>query len=431
MINFSAVRIHPTLMNFTRPSPHSIYSPSAMDRILACAFSVKASEGIESEDSFYSKEGTLAHTVCEATFRQVMFGLPFSVELQMERAAWEASLVREGKPSALAEMEHCAHGYVDLILFWLNNKEVIGDVVWYGLEKGIPIFPEKLCFGTGDCIIIGTKASVVIDYKHGQGKNVDANSLQLKAYAAGIARYIQVEDPNYSIFAVVYQPRITPTPKETSYTMGELNQFLGVIWNAIVEAERNDIDPVEGKHCWWCPASRTKDKTKKCRAILAKPMKLAEENFAAFMSDMNRPAGKIGEPNDPRDAAIIKLRTIYPWIKQVVEDSEDEFVMRIQAGEAIPGVRLTTEFGNRTLNAKDDETAAKLIAEKFPHVNPWKVIPETKKLKSLTEIEKEFKVNLSVITVKKGTNKIEVLDERSKSILTELNTLATSSVKAQ
>jgi hypothetical protein len=403
--------IHADLLNFVRPSPHSTFSPSGADRWLSCSYSVNASKGIPEESSKYSEEGTVAHSVCEAFFRQQHYELPFPVELQMAMLPYDGD-----------EMMECAAGYYDVIQFWLNNYEIIGGIVWFGLERGIPVFPEEGCFGTADCLIIGTKGAVVIDYKHGKGKNVGAGSLQLKVYAAGVARYLLNVPQDYLIHAVVYQPRTDQAPKETNYTMPVLNIFLGDIWNAIQASKKTDLEPVEGNHCFWCPASRTKDMDFKCKAIKEKPLKLAQENFGKFLADMNAPIEEFNAPNPKRDEAIIKIHALFPLMKKIVEDTSEELMMRIQGGEAIDGVRIIDEIGNRILNAENDKDAADLIKSKFG-IEPWKVIPETKKLKTITEIEKTLGKNkLDSICVRKIKKKIDIADGKMRDILGEMAT---------
>jgi hypothetical protein len=406
----SKIVIHPELMDFKRPSPHSIFSPSGADRWMACPFSVKACKDIPEETSEYAEEGTLAHLVCEAYFREQYLGIPFPHDLNMQLLGYDS-----------AEMLMCAAGYFEVVNYWLKNKETIGDVIWFGLEKGIPIFPDKKCFGTADCIIIGTKGMVIIDYKHGKGKNVAANSLQLRVYMAGAVRYMSNIPENYNFHTVVYQPRTDMAPKEATYLLSDLVTCLDNIWAAITESEKDGLSPVEGNHCFWCPARRTKDLNLKCPAIKEKPLKLAQENFAKFFADMNAPIQKLSDPNPARDQAIIKLMALYPLIKKTVEDCTEEIKMRLQEGEVIEGIRMIDEVGNRTLNAETDDDAAKLIASRFP-VNPWKIIPETKKLRTITELEKELGKNkLDSICVRKVKKKLDIADGKIRDILGEMS----------
>jgi hypothetical protein len=403
------IKILPELKNFVRPSPHSTFSPSAADRWFGCAYSVNAAKAIPEETSKYAEEGTLAHSVCEAVFYEQYLGTKFPIELSMDMLAYNGD-----------EMMECAHGYSEVVTYWLNNKEQIGEILYYGLERGIPIFPEEGCFGTADCLIIGTKSAVVIDYKHGKGKNVSANTLQLKVYASGIARYLAEVPEGYKVYAVVYQPRTDQAPKETSYTMPELNQCLGQIWEAIQASKGPFLAPVEGSHCFWCPASRTKDLNLKCSIMKEKPLKLAQENFGKFLADMAAPVEKVTDPNPKRDEAIIKIMGLYPLMKKIVEDCTDEFLMRLQSGEVIEGVRIIDKLGNRVLNAETDKEKAELITSKFK-VDPWKVIPETKKIRTLTEIEKEIgKGKLDSVCVRKVSKSIDILDDKMRSILGEM-----------
>jgi hypothetical protein len=403
------IKIHDTLKSFVRPSPHSTFSPSAADRWFGCAYSINATKNIPNESSKYAEEGTLAHSVCEAVFYEQYIGTPFPLKLSMDMLAYNGD-----------EMMECAHGYSEVVTFWLNNKEQIGDVLYYGLERGIPIFPEEGCFGTADCLIIGTKSAVVIDYKHGKGKNVGANTLQLKVYASGVARYLSDVPEGYKVHAVVYQPRTDQAPKETSYTMPELNQCLGQIWEAIQESKKPNLEPKEGSHCFWCPASRTRDLNLKCSIIKEKPLKLAQENFGKFLADMSAPVESFTAPNPNRDAAIIKIMALYPLMKKVVEDCGEEFLMRLQDGEVIQGVRLVDSFGNRTLNAESDKDKAALLTSKFK-VDPWKEVPATKKIRTITELEKELgKGKLDSVCVRKITKKVDIMDEKMQDILGEM-----------
>lgn len=405
------LEIHNDLLNFVRPSPHSKFSPSAAERWMVCHYSVGASKDIPEETSVYAEEGTLAHSVCEAVFRQQYFDVPFPNDLQMQLIGYDGD-----------EIMACAQGYVDVITFWLNNKDMIGNVISYGIEKGVPIFPEEGCFGTADCLIIGDKGAAVIDYKHGKGKNVAANSLQLRVYAAGIARYLANVPEDYKISCIVYQPRTDMAPKEITYTMPELNQTLGDIWKSIQATKGTNLEPCEGNHCYWCPANRTKDIEKKCKLMRDKPLKLAQENFGKFLADMNAPIEKFNAPNPNRDAAIVKIHALFPLMKKIVEDTTEELMMRIEAGEYVEGVRIIEELGNRQLNFETDEQAAAALRTQF-NIDPFKIIPETKKLKTITEIEKVVGKNkLDSLCVRKVKKKVDIMDGKIRDILGEMAT---------
>lgn len=417
----TTVRLDPYFLNFKRPSAHSKYSPSSGDRWLetGCSFSVGFIDTVrpEEEESSYSAEGTLGHSYGEALFRHTFYGLVVPLDLQMKLSMLE---------DHGAEMHAAAVDYVEVCSFWLNNYELIGDVIFMGQEVPTPIFAEKSCFGTSDFIIVGTKGAAVIDFKYGKGKNVKADTVQLKIYAAGLARFLHGVSRDYKIHVVIHQPRITSAPKEHFYTIGELYEFLEVIWRSILKAEQPNLQPIEGNHCFWCPARRTKNKDQKCPAILGQAGKLANENFDKFFADMSAPTDTmVTTANAVRDAAILKLHALYPLIKATVESTTAEIEWRLRNGEVINGFLLKDVVGNREIVGENAEEKAKLITSKFPHVQPWKQVPATAKLKTLSELEKEIgKQQFNTVCVKKVSKKVEVLDDRMQSVLGELSVFA-------
>jgi len=350
-------------------------------------------------------------------FALLYYDFPFSSKLQMEMIAWDKL---NGHKSPTSHMLECARAYVEVIVYWLNNTHDLGNILWFGLERGIPIFPEEGCFGTGDCIIVGTSGCAVIDFKFGKGHKVQADTLQLKAYAAGIARHLIDIPADYKFITVIFQPRVQPGALEYTWTLPEMNQFLGEIWKSIQQSKEEGLSPVEGRHCYWCPARKPKDPAQMCGAIKEKPMKLVAEDFAGFMSAMQSPVDYVGAPNRKRDEAIMKLIALKPMIDDVVKNGLEEFMMRLDDGEVIPGAVITTTFGNRSYNGTEAEIF-ELLRTKFPMVTePSTVVPSKPKLKSITEIEREYKIDLTSICIKKGTKTVDILDDKMRTVLGEM-----------
>lgn len=410
------IKIHPQLTGFVRPSDHSKFSPSAADRWMACAASIKLSEGIAEEKNEYSDQGTLAHSVCEAMFDHEHFMIDMPLELQMKLMAWEST-----HPGDVPEMYDCAQTYVDCVSSWLKDTDRIGDVLWYGLEKGVPVFPEKGCFGTGDCVIVGTKAAVIIDYKHGRGKNVQADALQLRVYAAGVLRHLDDLPEGYGVFSVVVQPRTDPSPKTHFYPAGQIHQFLGDIWNAIIATEQPNLEPKDGGHCFWCPAKRTKDLMKKCPTQMILPVNAAKENFEKYLADMNAPVENLGVANPKRDEAMMKIISLMPLLESIRDSAVEEFQYRMEQGEAIPGLQMVEKVGNRTFNKAEDTEIASLLTSRYPKLNPWRVIPEKKTIRTISDIEKEVgKGALDSVTVRKVKKEVRILDAKALEVMGNL-----------
>lgn len=409
-------------LSFVRPSDHSKYSPSAAERWMECPGSIQASEGIPEETSKYAELGTLAHSYCEAMVRQEFYGIPIPPHLNLQIAQ---------QPDNGAEIEKCASEYVEVISYWLSNPK-LGRIIWWGLEKGVPIVPERGCFGTGDCIIVGSHGAAVIDYKHGKGKNVNANTLQLKVYAAGLAQHIQVTPGHaYPITAVVHQPRINDMAKEHEYRHEDLVAFIGDINAAIDKAEGVNPELCDGSHCFWCPARRTKDPSLKCQRIQQKAIDLANENFDKFLSDANHstpaaaPSAADMDIRRRRDEAIIKLMALMPHIEDVVSNAKEEFMHRLENGENIPGVQIKRKEGSRKINAENTEQAAMLIRQHFPNVNPVETVPAKTKLRTLGSLEKELgKGRLDPLCIRPITKEVDVVDDKTRAILDSMSQFA-------
>lgn len=408
------IKIHENLINFIKPDAHSKYSPSSADRWWGgCAYSISATKDIPNETSVYAEEGTLAHSVCEAVFREQMIGLPIPVDLSFSMVAL---------PDKGDEMMAAAHGFYEVCMYWMNNKDIIGDVLWFGQERGIPIFPEKSCYGTGDFTIVGSKASVIIDFKYGK-RNVKADTKQLKAYAAGVARHLDGVPNTYKVFAVIHQPRVPESVKEHSYTIQEMYVALTEIWESIELCERSDNEPIEGSHCFWCSAKRTKNIELRCKLLKDKPLKVAQENFAKFMADSNlapdSPTKKVA-----RDEAIVKLMALLPAIQEIVNQGKEDFLTRLEIGEHVPGIHIVSKTGNRELNAVNDADAAKMITKMFPDVDPMRTVTKTS-VRTLSDLEKEIGKNkLDPLCVRKVTKEVNVLSEKSNAILNSMSQYA-------
>lgn len=407
------IKIHPDLLNFVRPNPHSKFSPSSMERFIACPYSVEPSQAIPNISSVYSIEGTLCHSICEALFNLEYYGIPFPNSLNMEIVEWENK-----NPGANSEMMDSARVYVDVVTYWLQNEEEVGDVLAFGLEKTIPIFPEQLCYGSADAMIVGTKGAVILDYKNGKGKNVSADSIQLRTYLAGVARHIQDTPKEYKFYSIVVQPRTDIAPKVATYTWNDMNIHLNLIEDTIRQSRLKDLQPCEGSHCFFCPLKQTRDPKLKCPLIKNKALDLANQDFNKFLSDMSAPIAEYQGENPKRDAALIKIISLLPLMQQIVKDGESEFLYRIEKGEDIPGIIVKEKLGNRSWAIEDEKNLANSLKEKFPDLELYKT---KKSLKTITEIEKETKKgSVDTFTVRKASKRIEVSDFKIQEVLGEM-----------
>lgn len=387
------ITIKKELKSFVKPSDHAVFGPSSADRWMACPGSINLSKDIPSRTSPYAAEGTMAHELCEQLFAEKFYGIPRTDHLAMQML----ELPDQGE-----EMMECAESYVELIDAWLNMPHELGDIIYYGIERGVPIFPEENCYGTADFLIVGTKGCAVIDFKYGRGKNVDANSVQLKLYALGVYNYVEGLPEDYEFNTVIYQPRLSIIPKCATYTLEEMKAFKVEAFEAIQATKKPDAPLVrDSSHCWFCPANQTRDPKLKCPMIKQEQIDLANENFDQFFMDMNaRP--DVAELDKKRDEALVKLLSLYPLIKQTVESAEEELMHRLEEGEAIEGLMVREKPGRRKWKHNKLEDMQAEIVNAFPDKFPdGKATKVKESLLSMTEVKK--------IVGKKNADKVDAL----------------------
>ena len=139
---------------------------------------------------------------------------------------------------------------------------------------------------------MGENAAVIIDFKFGS-KSVNADSLQLRSYLAGLARYLDgslATENNYKFIAIVVQPRTDAFEKIHEYSAGDMIETLNSIHEAIQKTKIPDLAPVkDNKWCFWCPARRTKDPNLKCPIYKAQADEVLKNDFKGFLADMSAP----------------------------------------------------------------------------------------------------------------------------------------------
>lgn len=414
------IEIHPNLKNFVRPSAHSKYSPSSAERWWydACSASLRLSEGVATEESKYAKEGTLAHSLSEAKFLNQMFFQPIDPMIYMQIAAFEKEQGREVLAEMNAHAEDCAGIYFE----WLRATHIIGDVLWFGVERGVPVFPEKDCYGTGDFIIIGTKAAVVIDFKYGVGKVVPASSLQLRVYLAGIFRHLRNIPQDYKFISVVFQPRVDASPGVAEFTPSQINQDLNDCWKSIIASEDRSALPRIGSYCFFCPANRPIDPNKRCPAKQKVALEAAALPFQEYLKDLTAPVDNPLAKNTRRDQAIVKLLSIKTFLNDTIKELEEEVQARILGGEIFEGVELVDVPGNRAF-AYSEEQVETAIKKAYPQVEVFKT---ERKLRGISDLEKEIgqKDILTPLTQRKVSKQLRVIEDKQREMIQKLIQMA-------
>lgn len=310
---------------------HARLNSSASYRWLNCPPSVLLSEKVPDQTSPYAMQGTDAHTLCA-----------YLVEKALGRDPNDPT---EDLDYYDQEMQECAEGYATFVMEEYGKiKQTCSDADVL-IEQRVSFakwVPEG--FGTADCIILSDGMAEVIDYKHGLGVLVSAETEefggnpQLMCYCLGV---IQMFDGIYDIDTVkmaIYQPRRDNISIHTM-TKAELLRWADEVLAPTAQlALKGEGEFKAGSHCQFCKAKAT------CR-------KRAEYNLELAKYDFEMPA----ELEDYEiDAILMKIDQFTSWAADVKEYALNQALLGTDYGH----FKVVEGRSNRKYTNDDDVASA-------------------------------------------------------------------------
>ena len=277
-------------------SEHSLFSPSASHRTLNCPPSLTLCAKQPDEASPYAAEGTCAHELCA-----------YLVEKALGRHVRDPT---ENLSYFNAEMQACAEGYTNYVMeAYSEAKNSCPDAIVL-VEQRVDISRwVPGCGGTADCAIVADGMATIIDYKHGVGVPVSAESEefggnpQLMCYCLGV---LEMFDGIYDIDTVrmaIYQPRRENISEHTMSKADLLHWADEVLAPTAKLALEGKGEFKAGDHCRFCKIKAT------CR-------ERAEQNMAAAKYDFQPPA----ELSDEEiDEILLMTDHLTEWASDVKE----------------------------------------------------------------------------------------------------------------
>lgn len=245
---------------------HAVLSPSSAERWIHCPPSAKINAEAPRTDTAYTKEGTLAHALCELKGRKYFLGLgprKYAAELKKLQAdeMWQD------------EMEDYTEDWMDALKGFDGEFDARPHVAVEQKVEFSDIVPEG--FGTCDCVMVGGGLLQVIDFKYGKGVPVSAEgNPQLMLYALGA---LKAYDMIYDIDTVklsIVQPRIRREPDSWEVSVDDLNAWAeDVVKPAAALAIRGEGEYSEGEWCRFCAIRGS------CRARAEANLALARAEF--------------------------------------------------------------------------------------------------------------------------------------------------------
>ena len=312
---------------------HSILSPSAMERIIACPPSALENAGRPDQESEYAAQGTDAHALCEAKLREYL--------------GEKASDPREDLTWYDQEMEDCTDEYMTFVAGQIMEArakckdpaimvEQLLDMTEYG--EGM--------FGTADCVIVADENLHIIDFKYGTGVKVSAGdeqkiNAQLACYALGA---LLIYDCLYEIETVtmtIFQPRLQNISSVTVDKVDLLRWGEEVLRPAVTLALKGEGEFHAGEHCRFCKIRDT------CRKRSEYSMELARYDF--------RPPSTLED--EEIEEILPKIDDLVNWANDVKEYALKAAI----SGKAWDGWKVVEGKSNRKY--KDEEAVAKAVKE--------------------------------------------------------------------
>lgn len=377
---------------------HAKLSPSAGARWTTCTAypgEVEKHRSLLPADngSSYSREGTLAHEVCDALL-----------------------LGRPEPANATAEMRTYAKDYVAFIRSLSDG--VIGSTE-LNIEMEVPLWYSPSENGHVDCFLVLKLASGgyhfhVVDYKYGAGVSVDAKDNTQMVIYAGAAIYKHYPDaPDDSKVSLhIYQPRT-----REAQTDGPVDS-----WHLTLDALRHitarDIDPavfiIESDDCAHLRKFAPSDKAcqfcelRKARLCEAyREHMLAGEGFEeiqqldAGVVDVILPTPESLAEVPNREQILVNIFKAAPRIKKWLEGVIDHMDAMGNSGRPVPGTKMVEGKGSREYTS--EEAAAKLLLNHLP-----RDVVYVEKLISVAQAEKALKPLKDKLSTK-FTNKLASL----------------------
>lgn len=277
-------------------SSHAFLSPSASHRWLNCPPSAKLCAALPDQTSPYAAQGTDAHELCA-----------YLVEKALGRDVKDPT-------NSLSyydeEMQTCVEGYAEFVMqeYELAKQSCPDTDVLIEQKVDFSKWVEGGT-GTADCILLSDGTAEIIDYKHGLGVMVSAESEefggnpQLMCYALGL---IDMFDGIYNIDTIrmaIYQPRrdnvsICQMSKDDLMKWAE-----ETLAPTAILATKGEGEFKAGDHCQFCKVKAT------CR-------KRAEYNLEMAKYDFEVPATL---EDHEIEAILMKVDQLTSWAEDVKE----------------------------------------------------------------------------------------------------------------
>jgi len=310
---------------------HAVFSPSRLERILACPGSVKLIQALIQNNRIPAKQVPSSYAQRGTKLHKLVHEVNFHGK----------SILKDLDPEDTSQVLDCLE-YIDMLLKSIGHSHfTIASELRVNLaEWGLPDI-----WGTADKVIKDNASLTVhvIDWKFGSGVLVNAEeNPQLMAYAAGAIGW---PTPYKKVTMHVFQPALDHESL-WSIPVNDLYAWVhGVLAVGIGECQKDDPSIIPGEtQCRWCEAANH------CDMRFTYIQNVAQDIFQAQKL----------LPKDITPEAIADLIASAPLIEQAIKDLKLFVQNEILRGRPVPGLKLVSGRSNRKW--KDEKQATQWLA---------------------------------------------------------------------
>lgn len=331
-------------------SAHARLSPSKRHRWKRCPASVNEETKYPQVAGPAAIDGTHSHRLLEECIKRELIDPHTLVGQELIDHEGEFIVTADRAERVKVAVDYIAQRVADGAIGLLSEVKV-SPVTWVKRDD---------MSGTVDCIIMHFGMWEIIDYKDGMGAVDVVENDQLEQYALGTLS--PIVDSSVTIRYTIIQPKLRTKglPPINSYDT-TAGQLLAKVPSIIEEASRTD-DPnasfVPGDiQCKFCSAKGG------CKALAETAMEKVGVMFN-LIDVSQQSADK--DPTVMSDDQIREIMEAAPLLRQLLDGVEAEAKRRLEAGHAVPGLKLVAGRGSRDWTLSDDEMVAVLVKMGVP-----------------------------------------------------------------
>lgn len=217
------------------------------------------------------------------------------------------------------------------------------------------VFGRSDTGGTSDIIMIGDDWLEIADYKGGFSPVFAENNDQMIQYFWGVIDWCIKKGLNHTLFKsvrlTIIQPRVMGQIDYWDTTIEHLMTTRDEIISAAEATDDPNAPLIGGDHCKWCPHKG---------ACNASTTALLERSGIVFTEISVAQQAADQNPAELSNEKIAEIVTSAPLIRSLLEAVEAEANKRLNAGTAIPGLKLVNGKGSRKWAYDDSEMEARL-----------------------------------------------------------------------